>query len=256
MRRQVKRSLQEEPDIYLAVCAIAKNEGPYLKEWIDWHLSKGVQKFYLYDNESTDNTREVLQPYIQNGIVEYNYRPGRKQQLPAYDDCFARHRHDTRWLAVIDIDEFIVPVKDSSIVDFLRRMEKYSSVEINWLVYGSNGEKTKREGSVMERFRAHSTSDHELNRWVKSIVNPRSVAGMIGCHEGTRVSGAAADSHGQKVRKSFGDREPQHDVIKINHYAVKSYEEFQQKRARGRARTNSMRDDDYFHRYDLNDIVD
>lgn len=47
------------PDHYLGVCAIAKNEGPYFKEWIDWHLSKGVDRFYIYDNESTDNTRSA-----------------------------------------------------------------------------------------------------------------------------------------------------------------------------------------------------
>ena len=30
-----------QPQYYLAVCAIAKNEGPYFKEWIEWHKSKG-----------------------------------------------------------------------------------------------------------------------------------------------------------------------------------------------------------------------
>ena len=39
-----------------------------------------------------------------------------------------------------------------------------------------------------------------------------------------------------------------------NHYAVKSYEEFLAKRARGRARINTLRDFGYFDLYDLNDI--
>ena len=119
------------PEHYLAVCAIAKNEGPYFKEWIEWHRSQGVERFYIYDNESADCTREVLQPYIESGIVEYHYFPGRKRQLAAYDDCFERHRFDTRWIAVIDLDEFIVPVKDSSIPDFLHRFEDFAVVEIN-----------------------------------------------------------------------------------------------------------------------------
>ena len=45
------------PEHYLAVCAIAKNEGHYFKEWIEWHRSQGVERFYIYDNESTDGTR-------------------------------------------------------------------------------------------------------------------------------------------------------------------------------------------------------
>ncbi|MDE6460455.1 MAG: glycosyltransferase family 92 protein, partial [Paramuribaculum sp.] len=52
---KLQRSLKKDkskPKYYLAVCAIAKNEGSYFKEWIDWHLSVGVEKFYIYDNGS------------------------------------------------------------------------------------------------------------------------------------------------------------------------------------------------------------
>ena len=165
-----------QPKYYLAVCTIAKNEGPYFKEWIEWHLRQGVEKFYVYDNESTDDTRQVLEPYIKDGIVEYTYFPGRKRQLPAYDDCFDRHRLDARWIAVIDLDEFIVPLKDRSIPDFLHRMERFASVEINWLVYGSGGAKKQEPGDVMQRFRCHSLSNHRLNTHVKSILLTRSVS--------------------------------------------------------------------------------
>lgn len=242
------------PKYYLAVCAIAKNEGTYFREWIEWHLKQGVEKFYIYDNESTDCTKEVLASYIKSGVVEYTYFPGQKKQLAAYDDCFERHRLETRWLAIIDLDEFIVPIKDCSIPEFLHRMEKFSVVEINWLVYGSGGAKTKEPGGVMERFRRHSLPGHRLNTYVKSIVDPRRVCGMIGCHEAARLSGKAVDSYGVPVKKHFGDRKPQQDVIRINHYAIKSYEEFMAKRARGRARTNSLRGMEYFESYDLNDI--
>lgn len=242
------------PRYYLAVCAIAKNEGPYFAEWIEWHRRMGVEKFYIYDNESTDGTRETLAPYIESGLVDYRYWPGQKQQLAAYDDCFERHRLDTRWLAVIDLDEFIVPVRDRSIPDFLRDKEQFAVVEINWLVYGSGGAKTREPGGVMERFRRHSLPGHRLNTHVKSIADPRRVCTMTGCHEAARLSGRAADSHGVALKKGFRDRKPQQDVIRINHYAVKSYEEFLAKRARGRARTVSQRSLDYFEQYDLNDV--
>ena len=242
------------PRYYLAICAIAKNEGPYFQEWIEWHRKQGVEKFYIYDNESTDGTREVLEPYIASGLVDYTYFPGQKMQLAAYDDCFERHRLEMRWLAIIDLDEFIVQIKDRSIPEFLHRMEKYPVVEINWLVYGSGGAKKQEPGGVMERFRRHSLPEHRLNTHVKSIVDPRRVCGMIGCHEAARLSGKAADSHGVPLTKGFRDRKPQQDVIRINHYAIKSYEEFLSKRARGRARTNSLRDMNYFDAYDLNDL--
>ena len=250
------RSEKTAPQRYLAICAIAKNEGPYFKEWIDWHKKLGVEKFYIYDNESSDNTKAILAPYIEAGIVEYTFFPGKKQQLPAYDDCLDKHRLEARWMAVIDLDEFIVPVKDETIPGFLKRFEDFPAVEINWLIYGSGGAREKEAGRVMERFKHHSFPDHALNRHVKSIVDPRRVFCFIGCHEAARLSGRTVDSHGHPVKRHFRNREPQQDVIRINHYAVKSYEEFLAKRSRGRARTVKQRSLNYFQAYDLNDIED
>lgn len=254
LRLQIKYN-HTLPKYYLAVCAIAKNEGPYFKEWIEWHHKQGVEKFYIYDNESTDSTRDLLTPYINSGLVEYVYFPGYKRQLAAYDDCLKKHRYDVRWMAFIDLDEFIVPIKDKSIPDFLEKLETFSAVEINWLIYGSGGAKTKLPGTMMERFLYHSQPNHFLNRHVKSIVNPRRIFNLIGCHEAARILGKAADSHGTPISKHFRDREPQQDVIRINHYAVRSYEEFLEKQTRGRAagRTREVKTE-YFERFDLNDI--
>lgn len=249
------RKNHDIPVHYLSVCAIAKDEGDYFKEWLDWHISMGVDKFFIYDNGSTDRTRDVLQPYISEGIVEYVFFPGYRMQLAAYDDCLRRHRFDTRWLAFIDIDEFIVPLKDKDITAFLHRFENAPAVEINWLVYGSGGQVEKSSEPVMKRFRFHSKDDHRLNRHVKSIVNPRRIFNMIGCHEAARIDGKALDSHGDKITKNFRDRIPRQDVIRINHYAVKSRQEFLEKQNRGRASGKKRNvPDEYFNEYDLNDF--
>ncbi len=179
---------------------------------------------------------------------------GSRRQLPAYDDCIERHRTETRWLAFIDLDEFVVPLRDKTIPEFLKPLEQFAAVEINWLVYGSSGTRQKQPGTMMERFKRHSLPEHLLNRHVKSIVDPRRVCCMIGCHEAARIEGKASDSHGERIRKNFHNRPPQQDVIRINHYAVKSYEEFLEKRARGRARTLEQRGLDYFEHYDLNNL--
>ena len=80
---------------------------------------------------------------------------------------------------------------------------------------------------------------------------------MTGCHEAARIDGIAADSHGDPITRNFREREPQQDVIRVNHYAVRSKEEFIEKQNRGRAsgtqRTIPM---DYFYNYDLNDIAE
>lgn len=256
LKQEIKKN-RSTPQHYLSVVVIAKNEGPYFQEWLDWHINLGVEKFYIYDNESTDNTRDILQPYIEKGIVDYTFFPGYRKQLAAYDDCLKKHRFDTRWLAVIDMDEFIVPLKHKNIPDYLRSLKPSPVVEINWLCYGSSGQKEKSAEPVMQRFKKHSLPSHPLNRHVKSILDPRRVYGMIGCHEAARINGKAVDSDGNRVKKSWRDRDPIHNIIKINHYAVRSYQEFIEKKGRGRASGPTRQlHDDYFREFDLNDLED
>ncbi len=252
----LNRKTLPPPRYYLAVCAIAKNEGSYFKEWIEWHRAQGVEKFYIYDNDSTDNTADVLAPYIAEGLVEYTFVPGQRQQIPVYDDCIARHRLEMRWLIFLDLDEFIVTSGGVRLLDFLRRMEPYPVVEVNWLVYGSGGEKVRRPGGVMERFKHHSRLDHETNRHVKSFIDPRRVGCMTGCHEAARLAltGSPVDVRGGKISRNWRRREPLSGDVRINHYAVKSLEEFKEKRARGRARALDKRGMDYFERFDRNEI--
>ncbi|MBQ3442569.1 MAG: glycosyltransferase family 92 protein [Selenomonadaceae bacterium] len=49
----------------LAVVAIFKDEARYLREWLDYHLAAGVEHFYLYNNDSSDDYATVLAPYVK-----------------------------------------------------------------------------------------------------------------------------------------------------------------------------------------------
>jgi len=238
---------------YLAMCAIAKNEGRYLQEWVEYHKMLGVEKFYIYDNESTDNTEDILKPYVDKGLVEYTFLPGLKMQLKAYKDCVRKHKRDATYIAFLDIDEFIVPLKHKTIPDYLESLGKISGVQINWIVYGSGGAKTRTNGFVIDRFRDHSLPDNPLNHHVKSIVNPRRILGIFSAHRPVLL-GQYVDEDGKRVKESFWTRPPKTSKIRVNHYAIKSYEEFLEKRSRGRARFNRVRGLDYFDKYDRNEI--
>lgn len=244
----------KHPGQYLAICAIAKNEGSYFKEWIEWHAALGVEKFYVYDNESTDDTILVLKPFIDSGLVEYRIIAGRKVQTLAYDDCLVRHRYDVRWIAFIDLDEFIVPLTHTTIPQFLMDFHKFASIEINWQCFGSGGAKTRKPGLVMDRFMKHSLPDCPLNRHVKSIVNPRMALNFISSHHPTLLCRRATDTNGRSIKSYFFDRNPLLDKIRINHYAVKSYEEFLQKKSRGRGMSLDERGLDYFQKFDRNEL--
>ena len=93
----------------LAIVAILKCEGSYLKEWLDYHLLAGVEHFYLYDNDSPDNQREVAAPYVKVGLVDYIPAPGRFMLMQTFNDAVKRFKFFNRYIAFLDGDEFIFP---------------------------------------------------------------------------------------------------------------------------------------------------
>lgn len=136
----IKRKRTKRPQFYLSICAIFKDESLSLKEWIEYHLIVGVQHFYLYNNNSTDNYQEILLPYIEKGIVDLvNWPLHPAGQLPAYRDCFAKHKDDSQWIAYIDLDEYLCPYYNRDMKDWLKKYKKYPSVFVYWKMIGSSG---------------------------------------------------------------------------------------------------------------------
>jgi len=138
----------------LAAALIFKNEAPYLKEWIEYHKLVGVQHFYLYNNESTDDFKEVLRPYILHGEVELCDWNGDRWNLSnsnnanwnaiqclAYVDAVSKaKRAKVKWIAIIDSDEFLVPAFDRNLVSLLTRYEnkKIGGVSVKWVMFGTS----------------------------------------------------------------------------------------------------------------------
>lgn len=220
---------------YLSATCIIKNEAEYMPEWLEYHLLVGFEKFYVYDNESTDNIKQILQPYIDSGIVEYTYWPGVAMQMPAYRDCIEKHKDETFWLAVIDIDEFIV-ADSGNIAKSLSTFEKYAAVVLQWLVYGDNNIQKKEPGLVIERFTAHNPFDIKTEM-CKSIVNPRKIE-VKTLHLPAPINGYyAVNAIGEKIIPVSNARiqNGTYKNIHINHYIFKSYEEFLIKKTKGDA---------------------
>ena len=124
---------------YVSLCLIFKNEAPFLKEWLDYHLVVGIDHFYLYNNNSDDNYLEILKPYIEKDIVTLIDYPYEHAQIQAYQQCYQKYRNDSNWIGFIDADEFICPKYKNSIGEWLLDFNKFPAVNIHWLIFGSNG---------------------------------------------------------------------------------------------------------------------
>ncbi len=133
---------------YLAACAIYLNEASYLREWIEFHRLMGVKRFFLYDNGSTDDHLEVLSPYMERGIVSlHEWEPAPPDQREVYDHCLRTHRADARWIAFLDIDEFLFSPTGKTVAEVLRDYERWPGVGVNWAMFSHSGHRTAPEAS-------------------------------------------------------------------------------------------------------------
>jgi len=229
----------------VSLCLIFYNEAKYLKEWIEYHRIVGVDHFYLYDNLSTDNSMEVLQPYIDMGIVEVAQWKDRPGQMTAYIDCAKKHKDDSEWIGFIDTDEFIVPVDDNNIKKFLKKFKNRGSVLINWKCFGYNGKISRNsENLVTEDFTQTTYKYNQLGKcfWNTRFAYRDDPENMMQIHYLYTV-----DKHGklnplvncfdlvcnEEYQFALRDRFP----IQINHYMHKSYDEYCERKKHGRATT-------------------
>lgn len=149
----------------VTICAIFKNEGPYLREWLEYHMMIGVEHFYMYNNCSDDDYLTILKPYIDDNIVTLIDWPYPHSQTKAYIDCIDRFKNETSWIGFIDLDEFVVLADDKNICDFLQKYDKYAGMLINWKIFGSSGHINRDlKGLVIEDFTVCWPKLHEIGK--------------------------------------------------------------------------------------------
>ena len=237
----------------LSFVLIIKNAACYMDEWINYHKLVGVDHFYIYDNESTDNLREVLKPYIKSGLVTYTYWKGKCQQNKCYNYALNKHRFETKWLGFIDDDEFVVPMQDKKITDVLEKLNINSALSINWVIYGSNGLKKKTDGLVIEKFTKRGNISIESP--CKLIVNPRIACFIDAVHFAFCVGKNYPVN--EKKEKSNWCGKYTGDLVRINHYHTKSLEEYILKKKRGDAFYGEYKNgtEEVFYKKDKNNNI-
>jgi Glycosyltransferase family 92 len=226
---------------YLSLCSIYKDHAAYLREWIEFHRLVGVDRFFLYDNESTDDHEEVLAPYVERGIVEVQHWPSPASVergvpwaiIDAFTDSIRRHRDDSRWLGFIDIDEFLFSPAGRPLPDVLAGFEEFSGVEVSRLDFGPSGHEARPDGLVIESYlmRRRYTSPKKDWEFVKSIVDPSRTTHAFNAHGFFYSEGYAVREDRERAPENPPGRKyfPQASVLRINHYITKSKEEYLRK---------------------------
>lgn len=236
----------------LAACAIFREEAPFLKEWIEFHCGVGFTHFYLYNNFSTDDFRPALAPFVRDGLVTLVDWPVPVGQLPAYNDCLARHQNAARWIGFFDIDEFLFSPHEIDVRRILRDYEAHPGVHVWQYFFGSGGNAVRPQGPLVEAFTRRAPASTITT--VKTIANPRAVY-KVGVHTSKFWWGHSVDTAGRAVEP---DKTPVFDLLRMNHYWSRSIEDLDQKIRRGDASTAKERDRKWHFDFEarLNDETD
>ena len=221
-----------------------KQENCYLQEWIEYHLIVGVDHFYLYDQDGSDEARELLAPYEKEKLVTrhlWTHLDGTKYDGPtrfyqvnknhlAFAHSARTYRDCAQWMMKIDIDEFLYPPPGqdhlSAYLDSINR-EKIKGIRIPRFNFGHNGHEKQPSGLVMEAYikREPAASDH------KDMANCSFLGNNRFCY-------SAHWWHYKFYKPGIYLRESDENGIRINHYYTKSFEEYMKRQnvSRGRNR--------------------
>ncbi|XP_074274483.1 glycosyltransferase family 92 protein At1g27200-like [Silene latifolia] len=91
----------------LCGCSMVWNQATFIKEWIGYHAWLGVQRWFVYDNNSDDGLKEVIDELDeQNYNVSRHIWPWVKSQEAGFSHCVLRARDECRWVGFFDVDEF------------------------------------------------------------------------------------------------------------------------------------------------------
>lgn len=91
----------------LCVCTMVWNQGSAMREWIVYHAWLGVERWFIYDNNSDDGIDEVIQQLdLERYNVSRHVWPWIKTQEAGFSHCALRAKDECNWISFMDVDEY------------------------------------------------------------------------------------------------------------------------------------------------------
>lgn len=147
----------------VVVCALAKNENLYIKDWANWYLKLGFDKIYIYDNNDleTYNVKNCLPKSDKIEIIDIRGVCKPKLQHEIYTNFYRTHNFG--WCLFCDIDEFLVGVEN--IHDFLSQKKFLNTcqIRIRWKLFGDDNLIERDMSKPVYEIFSHEIK-HSLNR--------------------------------------------------------------------------------------------
>jgi hypothetical protein len=213
---------------YSIISTYVRDDNDYLDEWVTYHLGIGFEHIVMYDHKSVVPVENIWGDKVsvvrsdRDSIFE-----------PEYFNQTTLRTHKSYWMAMLDVDEFIVLFESKNINEFLKPFEEFAALGLPWSMYGSSGHITKPNGRVTDNY-LWRRPDEPM--WIKSIINTQYCTSICDPHRG-EYGRSAVNEMREYINGPVCDSP--RAFIKINHYFTRSYEEWVKKVERGTGNPNT-----------------
>lgn len=256
-----------------------RNEGPYILEWLAWHRAIGFDNILVITNDCTDGSDLLLRHLAAKNLVLHKDHTPRKDQfalIPAFEIA-QKHPsvRDADWLMILDADEFLVVHTGDNTIQAL--MQKNGGnclgMAVHWKCFGDNDQALWQDIMVREAFTSCAADNDPVHANFKSIFRepnnfnsfashaPNDYQGMWGGKnrwvdsEGKTLSGIQL--LGPSPRCATRISRITHRDAQVNHYVIKSQENFLERRVKWAGFNNAGRySSDFLAAYNKNAFED
>lgn len=256
-----------------------RNDGPYCVEWIAHHLAAGFDHMLVLTHDCEDGSDALLDALARTpSVTHLPFRPSGKksvqwQALQIANDHPLVTAAD--WVMFFDCDEFLTLAPPlASVQDMIAAMQEIGgqtdAIALPWRFFGSAGQMDIAPGLTPARFTRAAPED--IHFWMahlfKSLIRPKAFR-QLGVHRPRGKAKAPArwlGPSGRRLSDSFAQNDATISLYGqncgptlacLNHYSVRSADEFILKRARGLPNHMTRRIDlDYWAERNFNSVSD
>lgn len=209
----------------MCVCTMLRNQARFLREWITYHSHIGVQRWYIYDNNSDDDIDEVIESLNRSRFnITKHLWPWIKSQEAGFAHCGIRARGECKWVGFIDVDEFFhFPNHNnnssSPSLHHVLRQKLHSNIKVGEIRtfcynFGPSGHKVAPAKGVTIGYTCRVAA-HERH---KSIIRPEALSSSL-----------VNSVHHFRLKDGWESVTLDRPVMVINHYKYQVWDVFKDK---------------------------
>lgn len=226
-------------NLKVAICTMGKKENLYIKEFIDYYIKLGVDHIFIYDDNDINSERisDVIDKSYKKYVTIYeNKKKIIRNQRNAFTTCYNNNKKIFDWFLMIDIDEYLIIVKDR-LKNYLSKniFKKCDFIKIHWVKATDNNLLYYDKRPLLERFKGPYIKSHVIKTLVRG--NIENLKYNIHSPYFSPKNNITCNNIGERLNYKFLNFL---NISKINiekayiiHFRFKSTEEFIKKYKRG-----------------------